>query len=198
MSTTTESDGYRRDNWWGDNDAGAVAVVDGERPDPNDPNELIAHELLLDTATMLCKTTLLEEPWNGGRISEAIALVLDDDPDHDGRHYQMHKTQGEVELTDPCIRPPTETVRDQRHRKRMNEEAGYITGGETTGVIIQDRSLEEFMSVVQIWLSGRRGELLETEKREARQLAARLKQQGELRDVDVLAKVVEFVRSGGS
>lgn len=195
MSTTTESDGYRRDNWWGDNETGAVAAVeDDRRADPNDPNELIAHELLLDTATMLCKTTLLEEPWNGGRMAEAIALVLDDDPDHDGRHYQMHKEQGETELTDPVIRPPTETVRDQRHRKRMNEEAGYITGGETTGVIIQDRPLEEFMSVVQIWLSGRRGELLEEEKREARQLAARLKHQGEMRDVDVLTKVVASVR----
>lgn len=197
MSTNTapERETYRRDNWWGDTEADTVVAVDDEdRPDPNDPNALIAHELLLDTATMLCKTTLLDEPWNGGRISEAIALVLDDDAAHDGRHEAMHHENREVELTDPCIRPPTATVRDQRHRKRMNEEMGYITGGESTGVIIQDRSLEEFMSVVQIWLEGRRGELLDREKREARQLAARLKQQGELRDVDVLTKVVASVR----
>jgi len=53
---------------------------------------------------MLCKTTLLEEPWNGGRLAEAIALVLDDDPDFDGRHEQMHRENGEVELSEPCIR----------------------------------------------------------------------------------------------
>jgi len=50
------------------------------------------------------------------------------------------------------------------------------------------------MSVVQLWLEGRRTDMLESEKREARQLAARLKQQGELRDVDVLARVIESVR----
>ncbi len=38
--------------------------------------------------------------------------------------------------------------------------------------------------------------LFDREKREARQLAARLKQQGEMRDVDVLTKVVAFVRDG--
>jgi len=199
MSTqsSSESDSYPRHNFWGEEDANSDAA-DGvdDRADPNDPNALIAHELLLDTATMLCKTTLLEEPWNGGRLAEAIALVLDDDPNFDGRHEQMHRENGEVELSEPCIRPPTETVRDQRHRKRMNEEMGYITGGETTGVIIQDRPLEEFMSVVHIWLEGRRGELLDREKREARQLAARLKQQGEMRDVDVLTKVVAYVRDG--
>jgi len=199
MSTqsSSESDSYPRHNFWGEEDSNSDAD-DGvdDRADPNDPNALIAHELLLDTATMLCKTTLLEKPWNGGRLAEAIALVLDDDPDFDGRHEQMHRKNGEVELSEPCIRPPTETVRDQRHRKRMNEEMGYITGGETTGVIIQDRPLEEFMSVVHIWLEGRRGELLDREKREARQMAARLKQQGEMRDVDVLTKVVAFVRDG--
>jgi hypothetical protein len=197
INSPPESTGYARHNWWGDTDTDADASVDDEdRADPNDPNALIAHELLLDTATMLCKTTLLEDPWNGGRMAEAIALVLDDDPEFDGRHDQLHRQNEEVELTEPCIRPPTETVRDQRHRKRMNEETGYITGGETTGVIIQDRPLEEFMSVVHIWLEGRRGELLDREKREARQLAARLKQQGELRDVDVLTKVVAYVRNG--
>ncbi len=76
----------------------------------------------------------------------------------------------------------------------MQDEAGYITGGHSTGVLIQDRPLEEFMSVVQLWLEGRRTDMLESEKREARQLAARLKQQGELRDVDVLARVIESVR----
>ncbi|WP_049980252.1 hypothetical protein [Halolamina rubra] len=195
MSTNTESDGYRRDNWWGDADIDADSRVNAaNRPDPNDPNELIAHRLLRDTASMLCKTTLLEEPWNGGRLAEAIALVFDDDPDFDGRSQVMHYRQEPVELTDPEVRPPTATARDQRHRKRINREAGYISGGHSTGVLIQDRPLDAFMSVVQLWLAGRRTDLLESEKREARQLAARLKQQGELRDVDVLTRVIESVR----
>jgi hypothetical protein len=72
---------------------------------------------------------------------------------------------------------------------------GYISDGFSTGVIIQDRPLEEFMAVVDIWLEGRRTDMHDREKSEAREYAARLKKQGQHRDVDVLAKVIKEVRT---
>ena len=57
-----------RDNWWGEdsNDTdNATADRDGHntnRPDPNNPAEIIAHSILRETATMICATTLRDEP----------------------------------------------------------------------------------------------------------------------------------------
>lgn len=188
---------YRRDNWWFDE--ASDDVVDDEpdqglpndRPDPNDPNEIVAHRLLIGSATLLCATTLRDTPYRSA-LEVGCAWLFDGDClERDA--LAMHKENRPVELSEPCLRPPTETVRDQRHRKRVNDETGYISGGETTGVVIADRSLSEFIAVVNLWLESRR-DLRDQEKNEARQLAYRLKKSGELRDVDVLAKVVESVR----
>jgi len=101
----------------------------------------------------------------------------------------------EVELSEPELRPPTETVRDQRHRVRVNEEVGYLSGGHSTGVVLQDRSLEEFIAVLNLWLEGRNTDVPESIKAEARDKAYRLKREGEHRDVEILSEIVEDVRS---
>jgi len=66
---------------------------------------------------------------------------IDDPPEAWKAHNPnaQHHENREVELTEPTIRPPTETVRDQRHRKRVNEEIGYISGGVSTGVVVKPR-----------------------------------------------------------
>lgn len=187
---------WRRDNWFGRQQRQTETMPD--KPDPNDPNRHIAFQLLRDTAVMLCRTSLRDDPWNGGHLAEAIALVLDDDPDHDGRASVMHTSQTATELSDPKHRPPTETVNAQRYRVRVNDETGYLTGLEgTTGVVIADRPLAEFISVVNLWLEGRRTDMLDREKEQARQMALSLKTDqadNGLSDLEILTKVVRSVR----
>ena len=210
----TESDGYPRGNFWGemtdyddqpDQDAGDYGVGDGPesnpgpggtwKPDPNDPNEIIAHQLLRDTARMLCSETLFAAPaLPGGRTQQLFAWLFDDDClEHDpGAH---HHAKREVELTEPRVRPPMETVRDQRHRVRINDEIGYLTGGHSTGVVLQDRRLEELIAVINLWLTGRQTDVPDSIKQDARDRAYRQKREGDKRDVEIVADVVEHVRT---
>ena len=208
----SHSETYPRENWWGDatshdepdegdSAAGDNGVGDGPNanpgpggtwsPDPNDPNEIIAFRLLRDTGTMLCAATLFGDPdrgWGSHLEAEGIQYA----PGHDS--LAMHHERREVELPDPAARPPTETVRDQRHRVRVNEETGYMTGGHSTAVVLQDRSLSEFIAVLNLWLEGRCQFVPDSIKRDARDLAYRRKRAGDTRDVDVLTEVVAFVR----
>lgn len=206
------SETYPRENWWGeatshnsqddtDVEAGDYGVGDGPEnnpgvagtwhPNANDPNEIIAFKLLRDTGTMLCAATLFGDPdrgWSAHAAAEGIEFT----PGHDPAAH--HTENREVELSEPAVRPPTETVRDQRHRVRVNEEVGYLTGGHSTAVVMKDRSLEEFIAVVNLWLEGRNTDVPDGIKRDARDLAYRRKREGKTRDVDVLSEIVRFVR----
>ena len=208
----SQSQTYPRENWWGDatsydepaeedSDAGDYGVGDGpiQNPgpagtwhaDPNDSNEIIAHRLLRDSGRMLCAATLYGDPdrgWDSHLEAEGIQHAPGHNP------LAMHHEQRAVELPDPGVRPPTETVRDQRHRVRVNDETGYMTGGHSTAVVLQDRSLSEFIAVLNLWLEGRNQFVPDSIKRDARDLAYRRKREGDSRDVDVLTEVVAFVR----
>jgi hypothetical protein len=216
MSQSTESRGYRRDNFWGeitDYDdepepaAGDYGVGDGSdenpgpagtwHPDPNDINEIIAHRLLRDTAKMLCSETLFVTPaLEGGQVEQLCRFFFEPAEEWREHNPEAHHTENrEVELSEPELRPPTETVRDQRHRVRVNDEVGYLSGGHSTGVVLQDRSLEEFIAVLNLWLEGRNADVPDSIKADARDKAYRLKREGKHRDIEILTDVVEFVRS---
>jgi hypothetical protein len=140
---------------------------------------------------MLCSTTLRDDP-DRGWTPHMIAEGIDDAPGHDP--FATHHENQEVELTDPLVRPPTETARDQRYRKRINPEQGYISDGHSTGVWIQARPEEELLEVLREWLDGCHGELREQKRQQALEHARRLKRQGQKRDVEILEDVVRMVR----
>ncbi len=214
----SQSKRYPRHNFWGeatgdqegeetdDRDAGDYGTGDTPednpgvagvyKPDPNDVNEIIAHRLLRDTARMLCSETLFGTPaLPGGRRQQLCAWLFDDELlEHDPDAH--HHANREVELTEPILRPPTETARDQRHRVRVNEEIGYLSGGHSTGVVLQDRGLEEFIAILNLWLEGRNTHVPDSIKADARDKAYRLKRDGEQRDVEILTQIVDDVRSG--
>ena len=153
----------------------------------------LAHQLLRRTGRLLCATTLFGTPDRG--LEPLFAWLYDDDlVDHDP--LAMHHENGEVELTDPIVRLGrvggeefgTTEYTSERYQKRVNPEHGYISGGESTGVIIGDRPTAAFLEVVDIYLDvkdiewGRAAEL--------RELAEREKEAGERRDVDILSRVI--------
>lgn len=226
-STDEDSDGYPRTNYWGemtdhedDRDAGEYGVGDDPEnnpgpggtwhPDPNDQDRIIAKGILLETATVLCSTTLFETPClPGGHVQQLCAFQfcgpewaehehdpenppaewLDHDPD--AQHHRNER----IELTEPKVRPPTETVRDQRHRKRVNEEIGYISGGISTGVVVEPRPAHELAEVLDDWLDGRKDNVSEEIKQDARDKLYELKREGNHSDVDILTTVIAYVRS---
>lgn len=166
-----------------------------------DVEEVIAHRILRETATMLCAETLWGEPYNGGRLAELWALVFDDEV-IDGRGDKLHITNKEVQLSEPLFPLPkrasetfgTRDYGQYRHRARKNPETGYLSMGETTGVVIQDQPEDQFLDTVRNWLVGRCGDLSRQEQHEILQYAKRLKRGGDLRDKDVMTKVVQKVR----
>jgi len=208
-----DSNGYPRENYWGemtdydddDRDASDYGVGDGEgenpgpagtwKPDPNDQDRIIAKGILLKTATVLCSTTLFETPaLPGGQTQQLSAWLFEDEClDHDPNAH--HHENREVELSEPEIRPPTESVRDQRHRKRVNEEVGYISGGHSTGVIVKPRPVNELADVLDEWLNGRKDNVSTEIKQDARNKLYELKRDGDHSDVEILTIVIAYVRS---
>ena len=195
-----------RNNWWGESDDDTLDEnTDHDRVDPNDPAEIIAHKILRETATVVCATTLLDSPKPPTRTAELFAFLDGETWDK----YALHTENESIELTDPTIRlgqhaPDSTLVGEygcERHRKRYNPETGYITGGETTGVLIQDRPRDELLSVIENWLRGvaARGDngIREGDVDEGLVYAERLKENAHhngFRDVDIMAKVVSKVR----
>jgi hypothetical protein len=146
---------------------------------------------------MLCSETLFATPaLEGGHIEQLCRFLFE--PAEEWREHNPdahHTSKREVELSEPCLRPPTETVRDQRHRVRVNDEVGYISGGHSTGVVLQDRSLENLIAIVNLWLTGRQADVPDSIKQDARDLAYSMKREGDDRDIEILSEVVEFVRT---
>ena len=215
----SQSKSYPRENFWGeatgdqgdaddrDQEAGDYGAGDDPennpgvagvwKPDPNDLNEIIAHRLLRDTAKMLCSETLFMTPaLEGGHVEQLCRFQFEPASEWCEHNSDAHHTENrEVELSEPKLRPPTETARDQRHRVRVNEEVGYLSGGHSTGVVLQDRELGEFIAVLNLWLEGRNANVPDSIKADARDKAYRLKREGEQRDVEILSEIVEDVRT---
>lgn len=182
-----------RENYWGEDLSSDTS--DHEDPDrdyghahrfkpPQNRNALLAHKLLRDSATMYCAETLYGDP---------------DDP------WALHSENEAVELTDPEHHVPkgasstfgSAEAGQYRHRARVNEEAGYLSGPEgTTSVVIADRPTDEFLDVVESAI--RVFDPRPSVECEVRDRAGALKAAGEMRDVDVMERVVGWLREPGA
>jgi hypothetical protein len=144
----------------------------------------VAFNLLRETTTILCGTT------------------LDDDPDDDP--HSIPTENRPIELTDPAIRLGNHALDSnlpgelgtERHRKRFNPETGYITGGETTHVDIEKRPLPQLMELVEEWVRGvaarKHSGIRESDIQEVLDLARRLKKNqhnNSKDDLDIVSKV---------
>jgi hypothetical protein len=122
----------------------------------------------------------------------------------DGHGDALHNENREVELSEPALHVPkdggeefgTREYGQFRHRRRVNEETGYVSGGESTGVWIQDRPTDEFMELVGWYLHDVRDDIPPKLRNDAKSLAKQLKVQGETRDVDIMTRVVQKIRDG--
>lgn len=214
---------YSRGNWWGDQEDEGQEYDDPRdtpetnpgpaghwRPDPNDPEKILAHKLLRETGTLVCATTLYDDAWNGGRTAELFAwLEADRDDDGnvievqliDGHGEAMHHENGPVELTDPSIKLPKKhegrpDAGCERHRRRINPETGYINGGESTATVIEDRPVDKFMGVVEDYLDLQRT-FFEKDKKHIRDFARSLKCNQHNNDMDdevIMARIISEVR----
>lgn len=203
---------YAPENWWYDQ----LGEHPGYQDDDADPDrdygqahsflpgktyeEYVAHDILRRTGRLLCATTLLDPPdLPGGRMRQLFAWLFEDEHlEHDPT--AMHHANAEVELSDPEVRvaksAPGEwgftDYRQSRHRKRVADESGYISGGESTGVLIADRPLPAFMDIVDVVLAL--SNLPPKQQTEVRQFARSAKQAGDEKDVDILAKVLAMAK----
>ena len=194
-----EADWFQARDYYGHDDADGDGDGDGEDTSGHrnygttSKADWLAHQLLRRTGRLLCATTLFAPPDRG--VEPLFAWLFDDelvahDPD------AMHHENAEIELTDPIVRLGriageefgTAEYTQQRHRRRVNLEYGYLSGGESTGVIIADRPMDAFLEVVDIYLEIKSLDFERTA--ELRELARREKQAGERRDVDILARVI--------
>lgn len=161
-------------------------------------HEWLAFKILKQTGRALCSTTLFRPPDRGlGEWGDAFSLVMDGEPvDHDPA--AMHHENHELELSDPTLRIPKtasarygETDYGVFRTRRRHTETGYISGGESTGIVIADRPLPAFMNVVETVLLLREAHLSERQLRDLREWAAELKRGAdETRDTDILAKIL--------
>lgn len=165
-----------------------------------DPAEKISFDILRDYAgaSEICGRTLVEDPWNGGRVRELFAwLDPDGDPEGwpvDGRGDQLHRKNRSVELTDPELMPPWITAARCRNLRRYQPDTGYINWSETTWVLLEDVDKDQFMTGVREWLEHHHPGLGEGEQRQALNLASTRKSDPDLDDVDALTFVVRKVR----
>lgn len=127
--TKSDDSGYRRDNWWGSPEVETVAnehhggdIEWTSAQIEDDKAESVTWEMLRGVAPKLCSVSI-------------------DDPE-----------KSPTELTEPEVYPHGEGNSEHLRRARVNEEHGYISGGESTGVRLGDVSEEEFLSVVEILL----------------------------------------------
>jgi len=220
MSTTADtSDAYRleerewfdRDAWadadaYRDSDEHAARADVGEGDEwghahspttGTDKHAWLAFKILKQTGRVLCATTLFAPPdrpdvapW-----TPALSLIFDDEPldiEHDPD--AIHERNREVELTDSEVVVPKSApeqwggVAYAGYSGRTNPETGYLSGGESTGCVIADRPLPEFMHVVETVLAL--AQLPPQRHEETRAYAEQLKREGELRDRDILARVL--------
>jgi len=178
MSTNDASDsqGYRRDNWWGSPDVRTAATehrdhgTDWSEEEIHDEKAAaVAHQLLRGVAPALCQVSVV-------------------DPGKDA-----------TELTEPSVYPHGEGNRDHLRQARVNEETGYITGGESTGVVLGDLPAEEFFDVIEILLAvwQKTQGISERQATTLMRDAKRMKSTPDISDEDAIARLVRDVITPG-
>lgn len=177
MAATKPSDGssspYRRDNWHGDNEVRAVADQHGtdwsNEEITNDKAASVAHKILRGVAPAIC-------------------LVSKVDP-----------AKEPVELTDPAVYPHGDGNRQHIRKARVNELDGYITGGESSGVVLGDLPAEEFFDVVEILLAIWQKTAGISERQASKLMvdAKRMKSTPDISDEEAISRLVRDVLTPG-
>lgn len=176
----------RRDIGEGDDWGGSYEFRTGTTKE-----QWLAFKILQQTGRVLCATTLFDPPnrpdcalW-----TPALAFVFDGEQiAHDPR--AMHHRNEERELSEPGIvnaKTASEAwggVNYAGESVRVEEHAGYLSGGESTGCIIADRPHDAFMHVIDTILPLTN--LTPRQQREVRTWMSDEKRQGDDRDVDLL------------
>ncbi|WP_459879349.1 hypothetical protein [Halorubrum gandharaense] len=129
---------------------------------------------------------------------------LVDDECIDGRADAMHHQNRAVELTEPTFYVPPGDGTERGRKARLNEETGYITGGETTSVVYRDRPADEFLATVDAYLDMIRQRIRErpstfldeSDLDDARHIAKSWKHAGDTSDVEIMKAIVRRIRRG--
>lgn len=165
---------YRRDDWHGSATAESCADHSDsgmqwhQRTRRQEKAAHVAHALLRGIAPPLCAVTCA-------------------DPD-----------RTPVELDEPQHYPPGEGNRQHLRAIRANAEEGYLTGGESTAVVLDGVPTEPFIGLVETWLEYcvREGHIGRELADQLRADAQSLKQGTDKRDEQILQLLVEDVLAG--
>lgn len=201
-NASPDSEGYARTDWWGDDLDDDTDQEVGHDPKPfnykSEKASWLAHGMLKDTAQILSATTLFETPaFPGGSKAQSIAFVFDDEC-NPHNELAVHEENERVEMTDPDVHVPSESPEmwgcvdygQSRHRCRVDEEHGYLGR-----IMIADQPEEEFLEAVYglvDWWKGVK-DLREQEAAKLRRDARRMKRSGDLRDVDIVERLLADV-----
>jgi len=179
MSTANDSDRseWRRDDWWGNPEVRTAADdhrehgTEWSKPEVRDDKAAcIAHQLLRGVAPALCQVSIV-------------------DPEKEA-----------TELTEPSVYPHGEGNREHMRKARVNEEDGYISGGESTGVVLGDLPSDEFFDVVEILLAVWQKTQGVSEKQATILMrdARRMKSDPDLSDEETIRRLVRDVIEPGA
>ena len=172
MATKQDSDGYRRDNWYGDSEIETAATRHHEHgTDWSD-------EAILDEKAEAITWMV----FSG--VAPAMCGVSIDDP-----------AKEPTELTEPAVYPHGEGNREHLRQARINETEGYISGGESTGVRLGDIPTEDFLDTVKILLAywETAGYIGADEVSELMVDAKRMKETPDIRDKEAIERLVTDV-----
>lgn len=105
-----------------------------------------------------------------------------------------------TELTEPEVYPPSGGNREHMRAARVNEDEGYITGGESTGVRLGDLPADEFFDVLEILIAiwQKTAGVTESGATILMRDARRMKQNPDITDEEAIKRLVEDVISPGA
>lgn len=120
-------------------------------------------------------------------VAPALCAVTCDDP-----------ARVPVELGDPEHYPTSEGNREHLRAVRANATDGYLTGGESTAVVLDGTPTEKFLALIKTWLDYcvAEGHIGTDLRDDLERDAASLKQGTDLRDERVLQILVRDVLAG--
>lgn len=117
-----------RDNWWGDHENANPERRTGHTEcRGTDPADYVAHQLALQLVEPVCGRT-------GAPLSDPILYLPKQIEIAEGQYIEY---------------------RQHRHRRRVNEETGYINWGETTSTAVPEFEYDVFQRAVHTYLASR-------------------------------------------
>lgn len=132
MSTENSQALGDRSNWWGDEDG----TDQGDEPaghaetQGTDPAEYLAFQYLSELADPICGRTLAKSGREQPLSEPCMYLPKQRETEHGYQEYRQH-----------------------RHRRRVNEETGWINWGESTSTDVPEVDEETYLQAVNNYLA---------------------------------------------